>query len=278
MKTNLKSGNLLTRFLLAHGEKVGIAAILACAGMLVWSSLGRDRLGPDRQPKQLADSADRALKEVNNFTWARLPDEEKPIAKAPGRAMKPVKPGDYPPPKYAWNPSIVTVTGPRTDPLLLPPTDLEAWSDAGLWAIGDRETADRKRFEAIQEAEKKRKKLESERERAKKGNQKNRPGNNALFGGGGGEGAMFRGPQQLAKTRKNGQKKEDVAVLRPQAGVKLTGVEEVIETSWVTVVAQIPIKQQYQLYDDSLRNSRGYIQARDAWKKKCGVGRPIRRK
>ena len=41
MKAKLKGANGFVRFLLQHGEKVGIAAILAVAGMLIWSSLGR---------------------------------------------------------------------------------------------------------------------------------------------------------------------------------------------------------------------------------------------
>ena len=168
MKSKLKSGNPLVRFLLAHGEKLGITAILVCAGMLFWSSLGRERLGPDKQPDRLKEQASRAMQKVNAFTWDKLPEEEKPIAKVPGQVMKPVKPADFPPPSIPWNRSVTTVVGPRTDPVLLPPADLEVWADSGLWAIGDRETADRKKFEMIKEAEKKRKELERERERANK--------------------------------------------------------------------------------------------------------------
>ena len=61
MKSKLKSGNLVVRLLLAHGEKLGIGAILICAGMLVWSSLGRESLKPEQQPEKLVSAADRAI-------------------------------------------------------------------------------------------------------------------------------------------------------------------------------------------------------------------------
>ncbi len=268
MKSKLKSGNPLVRFMLAHGEKLGIAAILVCAGMLVWSSLGREGLGPDKQPDVLKKQASLAMEKVNNFTWDQLPPEEKPKAQVPGQVMEPVKPNDFPPPAISWNRPVTTVVGPRNDPVLLPPADLEIWADSGLWAIGDRETADRKKFEMIKAAEKKRKELERERERAnKKGNRRNRPGGgNALFGGGEGGyggGGYGGGPRGRGAQQNKGPKKEIAVVLRPRAGVKLTGVEEVKETSWVTVLARVPIKQEYQLYDDALKNARGYNQQRD---------------
>ena len=53
MKNSLKSGNWGVRFLLLHGEKIGVAAIGVCALMLVWSALGRDNLGEDKQPERL---------------------------------------------------------------------------------------------------------------------------------------------------------------------------------------------------------------------------------
>ena len=204
------------------------------------------------------------MQKVNAFTWDKLPEEEKPIAQVPGQVMKPVKPADFPPPSIPWNRSVTTVVGPRTDPVLLPPADLEVWADSGLWAIGDRETADRKKFAMIKEAEKKRKERERERELAnKKNNRNNRAGENTLFGRGGEGYGATGGGSRRARTENNSQRKEEVVVLRPRAGVKLTGVEDVKEISWVTVLARVPIKQQYQLYDDALQNSRGYAQGRD---------------
>ena len=50
MKSKLKSGNPLVRFLLAHGEKLGITAILVCAGMLFWASLGANVWAPTSNP------------------------------------------------------------------------------------------------------------------------------------------------------------------------------------------------------------------------------------
>ncbi|MEO2047163.1 MAG: hypothetical protein ABGX16_11380 [Pirellulales bacterium] len=258
MKSKLKSGNLVVRLLLAHGEKVGIGVIIICAGMLVWSSLGRESLKPEQQPDKLVSAADRAIQQVNNFVWDSLPEEEKPVAKVPGQVMEPVNPSDFPPPKYSWNRSVTTVVGPRIDPVLLAPVDLEVEADAGLWAVGDRETARKKRFEMMKQAMEKNKKQAAERERANRKNKgNNQSGGNPLFGGGG-EGGGAYGGMQNEGARGGNQKKDGAVVLRPRAGVKLTGVEEVKATSWVTVMARIPIKAQYQLYDDALQNSRGY--------------------
>ena len=54
MKAKLKSANGFTRFMLAHGEKLGMTAVLAVAGLLIWKSLGRERLAADKQPHEPA--------------------------------------------------------------------------------------------------------------------------------------------------------------------------------------------------------------------------------
>lgn len=262
MKTNLKSGNALVRFLLAHGEKIGIAGMLACAGMLVWSSIGRDSLGPEKQPDKLVSQASNALQKVNAFTWDRLPEEEKKIARPISLdAMKAVKPGDYPRYDLRWNRPIVASAGLRTDPLLLAAEDLEVSSDSGLWAVGDRETADRKRFEMIKKS--KRAEQERRQELDRKSKNDDRKGNNrgnALYGGG--MGGLYGG-RSNRNSPKRKAKSDKLIVLQSRAGVKLTGVEDVQEVSWVTVLARVPIRQQYQLYDDAFRNARGYVEQRD---------------
>ena len=75
MKTNLKSGNAIVRLLLAHGEKIGILAIIVCTGMIVWSAVGRERLS--FEPSQLKSLASTTDTKLAGFTWNALPAEEK---------------------------------------------------------------------------------------------------------------------------------------------------------------------------------------------------------
>ena len=65
---NLKGGNAMVRILLVHGEKIGMFAIVVCAGMLFWSALGGDRLEDDQQPEKLVLLANRANQHVLNST------------------------------------------------------------------------------------------------------------------------------------------------------------------------------------------------------------------
>ena len=70
MKTNLKSGNAIIRLLLAHGEKLGIAAILICTGMIAWSAIGRERI--ERTPNQLQTLASELLVSLRRRSAAAI--------------------------------------------------------------------------------------------------------------------------------------------------------------------------------------------------------------
>ena len=153
MKTTLKSGNAIVRFLLGHGEKIGIVVIGLCAAMLIWSSLGRDHLQEAQQPERLDQLRKDALTKVNNFTYSKLPDDEKHSAPVySSNALTAIAPGSFPPWEENLDRPATTTSGPRTDPLLLAAIDLEVTSGSGLWALGDRETADQRRFDMIAEA------------------------------------------------------------------------------------------------------------------------------
>src|SRR5262245_33166648 len=77
MKAKLKSANKFTRFMLAHGEKLGMAAVVAIAGLLIYSSLGRERLAADQQPANLQEKATQANQHVAQMDWANFPETEK---------------------------------------------------------------------------------------------------------------------------------------------------------------------------------------------------------
>ena len=73
MKVKLKSANAFTRFMLAHGEKLGMAAVLIIAMLLIWSSLGRPRLEADKQPENLQQNASAADTHVREMRWENFP-------------------------------------------------------------------------------------------------------------------------------------------------------------------------------------------------------------
>ena len=77
MKAKLKGANGFVRFLLQHGEKVGIAAILAVAGMLIWSSLGRPVIEESKQPPALTTAANSAKSKVDTMSWEAFPDDRR---------------------------------------------------------------------------------------------------------------------------------------------------------------------------------------------------------
>ena len=52
--------------------------------------------------------------------------------------------------------------------------------------------------------------------------------------------------------------KDGVLVIPPTGGAPMQGFEEILEQSWVTVLAKVPIKQQFQMYEDALATARGF--------------------
>ena len=77
------------------------------------------------------------------------------------------------------------------------------------------------------------------------------PGGGMGFGGEGGRGGGM-GEMGGMKT------KDGVLVIPPMGGAQMQGFEDILEQSWVTVLAKIPIKQQVQMYEDALATARGF--------------------
>ena len=266
MKTNLKSGNAIVRLLLAHGEKLGILAIVVCTGMIVWSAIGRERLG--REASELSSLANQARTQITSFNWDDVPVEEKPIAEPlPPVATRKVSASAFPNFQGSFDPAISDPVTLRTDPLLLAPLELEVNADSGLWASADPQIIAQKTIDALKEQELKQRAREEAREKAQReaerGGRARRGGGNAYGGGefGGGEyGGGYGGERGGYGGTRDGAKpaKDAPIVQRPRTGVQLQGYEEITAKSWVTVLAKVPIEQQTQQYIDALRTSRGY--------------------
>ncbi|MBA4106906.1 MAG: hypothetical protein C0485_14235 [Pirellula sp.] len=261
MKAKLKGANGFVRFLLQHGEKVGIAAILAVAGMLIWSSLGRPVVDNTKQPEPLKMAAQKASSHVAEMSWEAFSepdrtDSAKFIAGSGDRTAAPVNPPNYPEIK-PLNPQVIAPIKLRQDPVLVTAEDLEVRPGAGLWMSSNPEAIKKNMLAAMQEAarlnqeaaeEAERMAEEAEGEGGRGRGQGRGPG--GMGYGEGGRGGM--GEMGGMKT------KDGVLVIPPTGGAPMQGFEDILEQSWVTVLAKVPIKQQVQMYEDALATARGF--------------------
>jgi hypothetical protein len=261
MKAKLKGANGFVRFLLQHGEKIGIAAILLVAGLLVYSSLGRPVVDDTRQPPALLSEANAAKANVDGKTWDAMPPEEQTsFAKFDARSddgvMSPVNPFEYPIFERPINPPTIDPIKLREDPVLVAAADLEVQPGAGLWMSGDPEAIRENMRRAAAEAARQRREAEEEARRMEEEAEGPRRGRGGPRGGFGEEG---RGGMGMMGGDMSGMKTKDgVLVLPPSGGAQAQGFEEFVEQSWVTVLAKIPFKQQIQMYEDALASARGF--------------------
>lgn len=257
MATKLKSGNAIVRLLLAHGEKIGILAILVCTGLVIYSALGRDRL--DKEPSELDTLAKQTNSKLMNMTWNDLPKEEVLVAEPlPPSVMVKVSPDDFPLIAESFNPPISDPVTLRTDPVLLTVSDLEVNSDAGLWAFADPEMIKQK----LLDAEKERLELERKRAAEREASLREGPGGRGA-GSPYGAGEYGGGRPGFGGDRNSTPSRDAPIVQRPRGGVQLQGFEEIQARSWVTVLAKLPIEQQSDIYSEALEKSRGYDQRAD---------------
>ena len=203
MKAKLKGANGFVRFLLQHGEKVGIVAILALAGMLIWSSLGRPVIEETKQPPALQTAANSAKSKVETMSWEAFPEKERTDfnqfnARSGERISAPVSPPHYPPLKPLNEPVIPPIKL-REDPILVVAEDLEVRPGAGLWMSSNPEAIKKNLLAAIQRAaeEKREAADEAERMAAEEGEGRGGRGGGRMPGGmgygegrGGGMGGM----------------------------------------------------------------------------------------
>ena len=261
MKSNLKGGNAVVRLLLAHGEKIGITAILICAGLLIYSALSVPRLEAGKDPETLNSKANNAKQKIETFTYQSIAEQLDPAAD-PAESiivktkplditgMKPLEADDFPT-MAPINPYVVPPMPARTDPVLLAPEDLEVHGDFGLWAMANPDEIKRRQLAALKEAQKEQQEAEEEAER------------NQDEGEEGGRGrGRGRGPEGREEEEQE-RRPNSTIVLQPRTGVELSGFETIAARSWVTVLAKVPYKTQTQMYDDALKTARGYEPTRD---------------
>ena len=263
----LKSGNVIVRILLAHGEKIGMLAILICAGMLFWSAMGREHLGEDREPQDLKQLAESASKHIQGFEWNSLDPNDKLMATpVSSESMAPIAAEHFPPLPHPFDRPVLDPVRQRLDPELLALEDLEVHGDSGLWTSADPEVIKRKQLEAFKEAQKLQQEREEEarkREAADPDRRDRRDaGGRGLFGEGSGE-YYGRGRAETRDRESKRNRREGPVVVSPRSQMKLQGYEDITARSWVTIVAKVPVEEQYQLYEDALASSTAYDSSRD---------------
>ena len=258
MKAKLKNVNGFTRFMLAHGEKLGMAAVATVAGLLIYSSLGRDSLPADKQPEPLKQKAAQADQHVRAVTWEKIAEADptqvtvaKDVILDPdASALAPIA-GDNFPLIRPLNPRVINPMVPRIDPILLAPLEPEANGMSGLIMSGDPEVLNEKRLAALAEAQKE--VIDAEKKRLEEEKLADDERGGRRRGEEGPEGGMYgMGGLGGSKT------KDGTIVLKPADNMQFDGTEDIRAESWVVVVAKVPIERQYQMYDDALGTSRGF--------------------
>lgn len=264
---NLKGGNAVVRLLLAHGEKLGIAAVAVCAGMLIWSAIKHEHLGPDRQPEQLRQLATQASQHVENFTWDDLdPNTRLQAETFRGEAMAAIEGEHFPPIETPWTRPVLDPMQLRMDPELLTVEDLEVYGDSGMWASARPDIIKQRMLEAMEEADRRRRDEEAtsdneqdggdRRERGDRGGRRGRGRDNLM--GGGDRGGRGRDRDRDREAEAGPARVDGPVVIDSGSRNSLQGFEEIKAKSWVTVVAKVPMKKQVKLYDDVLMSASGY--------------------
>ena len=264
MKAKLKNANGIVRFLLNHGEKLGIVAVLAVAGLLIYKSLGREMLAESNQPPALTARTTEAKSKVEQMNWDTFDPSERTdsstfLARASDGLITPVPPEmGKPMPKF--DPSIIDEMKLRDDPILVAVENVEVNAGSGLWMSADPAVIREKMIAAVKEAERKAQEAKVEAERlAAEADEGGRGGRR----GRGEEGMTGRGGEDYGAM--GGTKTKDGAiVVSPRGGAEMQGFEDIRERSWVTVLAKVPIKQQFQMYEDALVGAAGFNATNDS--------------
>ena len=259
MQAKLKSASKFTRFMLAHGEKLGMAAVVAVAGLLIWSSLGREQLEADKAPDKLQQAAATATSHVQEMNWEEFPEDARTVADDVIVSVNPDAPVVNP--DDPWNideidPPATSPASKRKDPELLSVEKVEVSTGSGIWASADPRVLRERRLKAIKEAQKEAQDAEREAEEEAK-----RMANGD--GGRGGRGGRGRGGYGGGFGGDGSTTKDGALVVRPTGGAPLLGDEDLQNHSWVIVKAKVPIRSQVRTYEDALAMARGYAPTTD---------------
>lgn len=238
---------------LKHGEKLGMAIVVALALFLVYKALQQQPLDANHQPEKLDELIRMAKNDVESSSWDKASEEErresKPVKKA---ADKPIDVVAYR--TETWqigpDPAVVPPVVLRTDPVLLPAQKLEATGGSGLLAFADEAIRKQRALEAQAEADRKAMAMQKENEKQQKEAEKGKSGRTAANPQDRSRGGEIIDPEHPNRRAVTG--------IGRTAGIPVQGDEEIRPAYWAAVVAKVPIKEQLRLYQDALQNARGY--------------------
>jgi hypothetical protein len=258
MKANLKGLGGIKGMALAHGEKLGMAIVGLLALFLVVKSLQQQSLDANHQPDKLEEQIRLAKSTVDEASFEKAPTENirryQPIAKATDSTI-PEKAYNV---AINWDPPVVPPVVLRTDPVLLNAQKLEANGGSGLLAFTNEDIRKQRALEEQQEAERKAKADQKEQDRLQKESEQGksqRPGA-ASRNERGGRGSEVVDPEHPNRRALLGMTR--------QAGIPTAGDEEIRTAYWATVVAKVPIRDQFKLFSDALEKARGYVPESDS--------------
>lgn len=127
----------IANFFVNHGEKLGVALVVAISAFLAYSAFKGTSSDETRVPSDLITEANRAKKHIDVDTW----DQLAPFRKAPKDVDKSVKSGIENPLKFEVKNGLSLLNKTRIpqvkrkDPKILPPLDLETRVGLFSWAM-----------------------------------------------------------------------------------------------------------------------------------------------
>ncbi len=266
MKANLKGLGGIKGLALRHGEKVAIVVFGLLALWFVYSSLKLPRLEDQYQASQLQEKVTQTTAAVTGATWPEPGSEQaaevRPYDEIPKADRIAVDAKQYP--IDGLNPPVIAASQLRTDPVILNAVDVLAIGGSGLLAFRDEETfKEQERLRALKEAElekQRQREAEEQAERTAEGLDGGQPGGRRGRRGGPEEGG-FDMSGEFDPEHPNRRLIEGIG---SPAGVPLQGGERIERVYWATVVAKVPIREQFKRFQDAFQNARGgFDPARD---------------
>ena len=254
MSTKLKNAGKLQAFFLSHGEKLGVALIVAVAGWLVYSSMGLEQ--EERKPPELETLVRNTLSDVNEYGWTdavEKADPPPPVADDfKATAAESINPEEYALSRYGINRHVVQPIVLRRDPVLLPAQEVEGQGYTVLMPFLSAEMAERRRLDELRDDAQRDKEREAERLRTEEENDR---------------GGRRRGRRDERDARElgpgNDPDRRPIPNGRRRGGASLNGDELVKVQSCAVVLAKVPVMDQLKIYQDVFENARGFDPSRD---------------
>ncbi|HEY2415502.1 MAG TPA: hypothetical protein VGI40_24885 [Pirellulaceae bacterium] len=258
MKASLNGLGGIKGIALAHGEKLGMAIVACLALFLIYKALQLPSLDSSHQPNELDGLVSKAKAAVEAADFASAPADQVRYYKASAKVAETTIPEKAYSVAIDWDPAVVPPVVLRKDPVLLNAQKLEANGGSGLLAFTNDDIRKQRALEEQQEAERKAKADQKELDRQQKEGEQ---GKGQRSGGAAKNDRTGRGGEMIDPEHPN---RRAVSGMARPAGIPIAGDEEIRTAYWATVLAKVPIKEQFKLYHDAFEKARGYAPESDS--------------